>query len=344
MDTRYKAGQWKNKLVFSLILLAIVGVVSIVFLTIVRQVQLPSLTNSGTRNQVSSSATNYKPLLENNEIVTGYLDILQRLDKQYASLSAVPASKHQLDSIEHLIYLREEAFRATIDSIALSPEYTDNNLNEASNSLIASYKTILENRTTVAHLRIAAALGKNGFDTSQMAMLQNKNLLQEKTNKISSLESELKTMLATNTDFTTKANASDKVAQLEETLSRQESRIAVLTNNISALKLDNERLQKQPVTTIKVANTTDATFKAKANTLQQRVDALSAELRLAQVDCNLSRVDGQQAIYNAKQRKQLLSEASGILTSLSQSGDPEITKKVQSKIALLNRVAASSKD
>ena len=78
--------------------------------------------------------------------------------------------------------------------------------------------------------------------------------------------------------------------------------------------------------------------------LQQKVDVLDAELRLARVDCNLTRVDAAQIISNSRQRKELLSEASGILTSLSKYEDADIKKKVHDKITRLNQVAANSRD
>jgi len=55
-------------------------------------------------------------------------------------------------------------------------------------------------------------------------------------------------------------------------------------------------------------------------------------------------VDATQIISNSKQRKQLLSEASSILTDLSASGDADIRSKVKEKIMRLNQVAANTRD
>ncbi len=80
-----------------------------------------------------------------------------------------------------------------------------------------------------------------------------------------------------------------------------------------------------------VTNSGEISFKNKVGGLQQKVDELNAELRLARVDCNLSKVDAAQIIFNAKQRKQPPTESSGILKSLSDTDNAGIKKKVQVK-------------
>jgi len=52
---------------------------------------------------------------------------------------------------------------------------------------------------------------------------------------------------------------------------------------------------------IKTGSDNETVWKTKVAELQQSVDVLNAEVRLAQVDCNLSSVDAKEIIYTARQ-------------------------------------------
>lgn len=77
---------------------------------------------------------------------------------------------------------------------------------------------------------------------------------------------------------------------------------------------------------------------------EHRTSELSDELRFAQVDCNLSRADARQMVYNAKQRKDLLTDALAALNDLARSQDPEVQKKARERIILLRSIASSVHD
>ena len=74
------------------------------------------------------------------------------------------------------------------------------------------------------------------------------------------------------------------------------------------------------------------------------VDLLNAELRLAEANCDLSRADARQVVYNAKQRQELLTDALSILTQLIQSPDVEIQKKARQKMAELRSIVSTVHD
>ena len=78
--------------------------------------------------------------------------------------------------------------------------------------------------------------------------------------------------------------------------------------------------------------------------LEKRVSDLNTEIRLAQVDCNLSRVDATQIISNSKQRKALLSDALNTLNTLAVNGDATVKRKVLDKINRLNQVSSTFRD
>ncbi len=77
---------------------------------------------------------------------------------------------------------------------------------------------------------------------------------------------------------------------------------------------------------------------------EHRVAVLDAELRLAEVNCDLSRADARQIVYNAKQREGLLSAALTILNQLMLSPDAEIQKKARQKMTELRSIVSTVHD
>lgn len=88
----------------------------------------------------------------------------------------------------------------------------------------------------------------------------------------------------------------------------------------------------------------DVGTKNRNSSLENKIEELNIELRLAQVECNLTRADKRQIISNSKQRRHLLSEALSILTKLSAADNAIAQKKIQDKIAHLNQVAKNYRD
>ncbi len=128
------------------------------------------------------------------------------------------------------------------------------------------------------------------------------------------------------------------------TVAALENNIASLNSLNSNLRRENERLLHLQDERVKNSQTAEVQWKEKNGTLQSRMQDLQAELLLARVDCNLSRVDATDIISTSKQRKQLLTEASGILTSLANSSSPDLKSKVKQKILKLNQVAANTRE
>lgn len=88
----------------------------------------------------------------------------------------------------------------------------------------------------------------------------------------------------------------------------------------------------------------DAGNKNRNSSPDNKIEELNIELRLAQVDCNLTRADAGQIISKSKQRRQLLSEALCILTNLSAADNAIAQKKIRDKITRLNQVAKNYRD
>jgi hypothetical protein len=70
----------------------------------------------------------------------------------------------------------------------------------------------------------------------------------------------------------------------------------------------------------------------------------SEELLFAQADCNMSRADSRQIVYNARQRKDLLMDALTTLNGLARSPHAEIQTKAKAKIAQLRTIASTIHD
>ena len=73
--------------------------------------------------------------------------------------------------------------------------------------------------------------------------------------------------------------------------------------------------------------------------LEKQSSELTDQLRFAEVDCNLSRADARQVVYNDRQRQDLLAEALHILNELAKSSDPDVQRKANEKLTRLRSIA-----
>lgn len=302
-----------------------------------------SLKGSNSSGEKLIVASNTMPAAEMDRLFTANdklqdkVTLLQQLDKQYAALMT---DDRKSDSLDGLILQGEKDLYATIDAVdEESKTLKDEPIQKKFANMVNSYRQLLDSRSAGKSMRNAIAVRLNGFSDNEKDLLKLQDELVQKNSKILMLEASLKPMVK-QTDIALKSDNSEmlnrKIAELESTVNSY-------TNVNTNLKQENDRLQKLQNENRK-NNSNEMMLKDKGVLLQQKVEALNAELQLAQVDCNLSRVDAAQIISNAKQRKQLLSEASSILTNLSATASDEIKKKVKDKIVRLNQVAANTRE
>ncbi|MBC7886259.1 MAG: hypothetical protein H7Z13_00100 [Ferruginibacter sp.] len=282
-------------------------------------------------------ASQQRELLSLDEVLHEHLNTLQNLDVSYSALMTDTVNKNGLIEMNDRISAEEESFRRSIDSVAKEvltyPNRVDENLFV---NMIASFRLALENRRSIANLRNAIANGKTTLSPDQKSMLKLKNDLLSKETRIAYLESALKS----------KQNSNDNpsTAQAEIASNEKDNKIAHLTAINNTLQKESDRLSKQLSEAGKNFETNESSSKSRNASLENKIDELNAELRLAQVDCNLARVDASQIISNSKQRRHLLSEALSILNSLSKSDNVYTQKKIQDKMARLNQVATNYRD
>jgi hypothetical protein len=332
----------KRLFIFSIIFVATAGIEFFLIMSLLQQDESLAVTKPEKTiiKQASVSPVHYDMASAGNELLATRLSAIQQLDRQYADLITATKDKKRLDSVSNLIDAQEAGFKKAIDSISLNSQgQADSGSNKLFNNIVSSYKSILQNRSSIRSLRNAVNVGETDSKPDEMALLRTQNTLQEKDDRIAVLENELKVLSAKKMP-----PGGENVAALKETLTERENRITALTQITANLKQENEKLLKQLNDGNKAASPGDLASRNKIISQQQRIDELNAELRLAHVDCNISRVDAGQIVSNSRQKKELLSEASGILTSLSKSDDADIRKKVQEKIIRLNQVAANTRD
>ena len=293
-------------------------------------------TKNNTQGLQSIKLTQYDELLQNK------LDDLQQLDEQYTASITSDGNTKNLDSLNGTIHQQEGYFTAAVDSINHAVVvFDDENTKGKFVKMIAAFKSIITYRAAIGSLRNAVAIKSNGFSTDEKTMLKMQDELTAKNNKITLLENSIKTF---EKPVPPPVISNDNSMALTENINNLESRIATLTSANTDLKKDNDRLLKQQTDISKTSSSNEILLKEKTSTLQQRIEMLNAEIQLTRVDCNIARVDATQIISNSRQRKQLLSDASSILTDLSSNGNADIKRKVKDKIIRLNQVAANTRD
>lgn len=298
-------------------------------------------------NKITGS--NDKKLVQYAEQLNTRLNQLVQLDEKFSMMQVSADSSKNYDSLNLAILQYEEYLRKTIDSITRQEAAFLQGGNGLFAGMLTSYRSMLDSRKNIAAIRNAVAISQGSFTPDEQAMFKIQQEIMAKTNRITTLETALKEMekkeavapsLVTNKQNEKFADSIRFVANINVL----ETKITSLNNTINALKQENDRLQKLQNDNAKNAGGSEASLKEKSVILQQRIDALNTELQLAQVDCNLSRVDAGQIISTVKQRKMLLNEASSILTNLANSGSSDAKRRAQEKIVKLNQIAANSRD
>lgn len=287
-----------------------------------------------------ASVTGTDKLIRISENLQQQLLVLQQLDGQYAAVIADTAFAAKADSLNKLIVREEAAFGQAVEAAGEEGNViADDKVKEAVKKMITAYRLLAESRQSAGIIRNIAAVNGGSLAPDEKQLLHLQNELMEKSSRIASLEA---TMMRQQNMKPVMENSN--TAALLENIAALESKLTALHTSNAGLKQENERLQQLQADMLKNAGSAEKILKEKNISLQQRIDDLDAEIQLVKVDCNLNRVDATQIISNAKQRRQLLNEASDILTNLSASSNAEISRKVKEKVSKLNRVAGNYRE
>lgn len=345
MQPGYTERRRKQTLKFVVVFALVAALSLLTWLTLKVTHVLPGDDNLVMTDTVMSVQQNN--VLMQDEILHERLNTLHKLDEEYSLLFTDPTNKTGLAEINARISAEEQAFGKLIDSVSKESPSIPNKTNESFFvHMVMSFRSVLQNRLSISNLRKAISNNNTVLDPGQRELFQLQNELLAKDTKIANLETALKAMQNSNAAIKQPVVNTSMVLEntsLKEKVLSNDTRIASLTATNASLKRDYDRVVKQLSDATNTA-ANDQSAKTQNVSLENKIDELNTELRLAHVDCNLSRVDAKQIISNAKQRKILLSEALSILNSLSKSDNASIQRKVQQKINQLNQIATNYRD
>lgn len=292
-----------------------------------------------------------KEIMNEADLLFNQMKDLQKLDERYSALFVQSEVTPAMDSIDTEISNKEFIFKSIVDSFAGKADALsvgdDKKLFDKFN---AFFKQTLENRRTIGNIRYALAAGNFNLDSGQQKLLRMNSDIILKNDRIAELEKQL----ASNRNFDSGRTAGIvNVSQtLQNSLTDEQQKNTALTNannllreNIVSLNGEMEGY-RQTIATTKANDDSKAGEVAKEtiDAIDTRVEDLNAELQLARVDCNLSRADVKQIISNSRQRKELLSQALGVLNTLSKSDNADIQNKAKAKIRELYRITETVRD
>ena len=339
----------KRNMFLSVIALLVTAGLAFLLFTSLKQMEGVNIVSNNFKKSSPLLSQNNNQLALYNEQLLTKLNNLRALDEQFTGMMISTVSNKNYDSLNNIILQQEEDFRQTIESIKQQAgSNVDKDENSFFSKIIASFKSLLESRKSVSTLRNAVAIGQSSFTPDEKALFKLQEELMSKTNRVKTLEKSLSDLEKKTADIPSQlinaqnAKFADSI-KFVANVNVLENKIATITSNMNNLRQENDRLQKQQNENAKNLSNNESLLREK-NGLQQRLESLNAELQLARADCNLSRADATQTISTSKQRKQLLSETSSILTDLSVSGNAEVKRKAQEKIVRLNQLAANTRD
>ncbi len=327
----------KKIISFSILLFVTGGVVFLLLSSLWQQdgkVEKLTIKKTEVGEQQNSKLVNY------DELLHAWLNKIQQLDEQYASLLTYGGEAKSLDSLNIVIHQEEDYFTAAVERINQNiAAFKDESSRKQFINMIASFRSAIAYRSAITSLRNEVTFKNAGLGSYTGELQKLEEELDEKKNKISILENSVKVLRKA------KAPVSSRVvkhnsSELKESIAKFEKRIAFLTSVNNDLKQTSEKLLKQESETNSMFRKNEQSLHGKANSLQQRINMLNAEIQLIRVDYNLLKMDAVAANSSSGQRKQLLSEASSILTDLSGNDNADIRKKAKEKVVMLNQIAA----
>ncbi len=290
-----------------------------------------------------------------DSVLHNRLTELENMDNSYAAALIKLKTREGMraaDSLRRALPTAEQDFQFALDSVS---HLSKTDSNAALRQTVDFFAVAYANRAKripfpkAALNQLPAALPPSVMEPVDVLIKNNPELKGEMLKKdirIADLEAALSQMKK----FSPAANGKQDDAKGSTANLQLQEDYQTLQRNYKALAETNTRLRNAAVSTGN-APATDApesepvkAARARAVKMEQQLQEMNADLSFSTVDCNLSRADVNQIIYNGKQRKALLQQALDILTSLKKSSDEEIQKRALQKISQLNRIAMTVRD
>lgn len=287
-------------------------------------------------------------LLNMDETLHESLAKLDGLTMDYAKLLAESADSESLDSINNLINTSQTGFSNLIDKMYSRRSIFKDQANaNKSDSIIYSFISSLNSQKANNALRMAFAGNDINLERDSFAVFQSQMDVQTKSDSIANLRDQLKFQNQFSRNSFTQVPAyqnNTEIQSLQADIKTQKDsleNLLALYNSVTKDKRNLETLLNKVKSTPPVdANQTPDKIKS----LNDKIDDLYAELSLSKIDCNLTRANGKDIIFNSRQRKDLLQESLTSLKNLANSDNPIIQRKVKEKMQLLQNIAATVRD
>ncbi len=299
-----------------------------------------------------------KPL-QNNEVsgndLLNKIDVLnvqykklKQLDQDYARKVVESAPASELIVFNRNVFEAEKNLKKTVDSLdLLSTSYGDMKTISLLHNFTESFRSVINDRAAMREFKTAVS-GSGNTNTDQQQLFKLQTEIQARNSHITTLENQI-TALQNKKSTTGVANPNN-ADNTQQSLIESQATISTLEKKVAALTAANATLEKtarvnaDALEQAKKPAENSAASNNQTALLEKKVSDLNAEIRLAQVDCNLSRADVTQIISSEKQRKALLTDALNTLNTLASTGDATMRRKVSEKINRLNQVAAALHD
>ena len=291
-------------------------------------------------------------LLNQDQALHEGLMSLDQLDMNYSKMLMDAADPNALDSLNNLISLAEKDFGNQIDRMyAGRNSFTIPSNAVKSDSIIHAFLSALNYRKGNNSLRMAFLGDNKSLAGDTLAVLRLQVAVQNKEDSIRSLLQEMKYQNQFNsTAFnspTITAETDVDLDELQRDVRIQQDSLNNIVDLYNAATKANKNLTSQLnklQANANMSNLEAVVMPEKISALNQQIDDLNAELALSHIDCNLTRANGKDIIYNSRQRKDLLEESLRSLKNLSASDNPAIQRKVKDKMQLLQNIATTVRD
>lgn len=305
--------------------------------------------NRSDTQKISANEAEVNYLVERDAMLHENLRKIDDLEMQYANLIMESADSSDLDSLDVLITDEETSFGNMLDRLYNDKNMFSDSENEArSDSIIFAFLSELSFRKSNHSFLTVFMKSNTSKDTNLVSFLH--YTIANKDDTINHLRKEVNIAntpgMTIFPPFQSSAGENLNKSVSQSLLQKKSDSIENLLYLYSGSLKESRDLATQ-LSQLRSENktvTTAAVEKGKIEDLNNKVDDLYAELALAKVDCNLTRANGKEIIYNSKQRKDLLETSLRTLKNLAVNDNPVIQRKVKEKMQLLKDIAATVRD
>lgn len=277
------------------------------------------------------------PIWATHEKITEDLSYLDELDQKYLNWPDDSASKGK-QSLNNFRTSMENEILKQIDSLRIYSYRLPEQPARVQQNICAWYKRTLANRSgDIADFAESSEpmkermISDSRLDNLEYDLLKKDELIMDLRQQVVSLQN-------------TKPSLADSVRVYPAAVNyNADNKSGEKDAQYNELRQRYDLLQKEYQAMVNKAQRNESKTDRSAE-LTSKIEELEAALRLAEVNCNLTRADAREIIYNSKQRKALLENSLNILRNLSASPNQTVQKKAREKMTELKTIASTIRD